>query len=40
MFPFCDIAAINNLLASELELLDICVLAEDLAQTSWDAKLG
>jgi hypothetical protein len=27
-------------LAPELELLENCVFAEDLAQTSWDAKLG
>jgi hypothetical protein len=30
----------NNLLASELELLESRIFAEDLAQTSWDAKLG
>jgi hypothetical protein len=40
MFPLCDIANIKNLLASELELLQSRVFAEDFAQISWDAKLG
>jgi hypothetical protein len=40
VFPFCDIANIKNLLASELELLESRVFAEDFAQTSWDTKLG
>jgi hypothetical protein len=40
VFPFCDITNINNSLASELELLENRVFAEDLAQTSRDAKLG
>jgi hypothetical protein len=31
---------ITNLLASELELLESRVFAEDFAQTSWDTKLG
>jgi hypothetical protein len=40
VFPFYDITNINNLLASRLELLESRVFAEDLAQTSWDTKLG
>jgi hypothetical protein len=40
VFPFSDITNINNLLASELELLESRDFADDLAQTSWDAKLG
>jgi hypothetical protein len=30
----------NNLLASELELLESHAFAEDLAQISWDAELS
>jgi hypothetical protein len=40
VFPFSDITNINNLLASELELPESHVFAEDLAQISWDGKLG
>jgi hypothetical protein len=40
VFPFCDITNIKSLLASELELSESHVFAEDLAQTSRDAKLG
>jgi hypothetical protein len=46
VFPFCDITNISNVLAPELELelelelLESRVFVEDLAQTSWDAKLG
>jgi hypothetical protein len=40
LFPFGDITNIKNLLALELELLESRVFAEDLTQTSWDAKLS
>jgi hypothetical protein len=38
VFPFCDITNRSNLLASELDLLESRVFAEDLVQTSWDAQ--
>jgi hypothetical protein len=38
VFPFCDITIITHLLASELELSESRVFAEDLAQILWDAK--
>jgi hypothetical protein len=40
VFPFCDITNTKDLLGLELELLESRVFAEDLAQISWDAKLG
>jgi hypothetical protein len=40
VLPFGEITNINNVLASKLELLESRVFAEDLAQVSWDAKLG
>jgi hypothetical protein len=39
VLPFGDIANRKNVLASELELLESGVFAEDLAQTSWDPTL-
>jgi hypothetical protein len=38
VFSFCDITNIRNLLAFELDSLENRAFAEDLGQSSWDAK--